>query len=104
MQALATLFVSCIELVEKEARLLRRGVVAAAHAVAATLFAAVAALLGLAMLLYGVYLEGAALGRPSFGAFLAGLVAFLVAAVAVRVTRADSRRRVHGADRPSGLP
>jgi hypothetical protein len=99
MQALATLFVSCIELVEKEARLLRRGVVEAAHAVAATLFAATAALLGLAMLLYGVYLEGAALGRPSFGAFLAGLVAFLVAAVALRVTRADARRRTSDGER-----
>lgn len=92
MQMLSTLVVSLIELVENEARLLRAGILATAHALVGVLFASLAALLGLAMLLYGVYLEGSALGRPSLGAFLAGLVAFLVAAAALRFSRPSRRR------------
>jgi hypothetical protein len=94
MQTLATLVVSLIDLVENEARLLRAGVMATAQALVGVLFASLAALLGLAMLLYGVYLEGAALGRPSFGAFLAGLVAFVIAATALRFSRPARRRPI----------
>lgn len=39
---------------------------------------------GLGFVFYGVYLEGAALGRPSIGAFLAGGVALIIAALISR--------------------
>jgi hypothetical protein len=55
-------------------------------------FAAAAAGVGLALVLYGVYLEGAARGRPSMGAFLAGAVALAVAALGA--LRARSARRL----------
>ncbi|MFM7051900.1 MAG: hypothetical protein ACKOYN_07195, partial [Planctomycetota bacterium] len=84
MWTLATLAADIIGFAEAEGRLLRRGVVATARAVAWTALAAASAGAALGLVVYGAYLEGAALGRPSFGAFLAAAVAAL-GALAARV-------------------
>lgn len=103
MRALASLVVPVLEplldiaeerlaaRIETEGRLLREGVLAVARTIAWMAFAAAAAGVGLALVLYGVYLEGAALGRPSMGAFLAGAVALAVAALGA--LRARSARK-----------
>lgn len=75
MWSIATIAAGLLEFAEAEGRLLRRGVVATARAVAWTALAALAAGAALGLVTYGAYLEGAALGRPSFGAFLAAAVA-----------------------------
>ena len=105
MRALAALVVPVLEpllafaeerlaaRIQAEGRRLRESLLAIARTIARIAFTAAAAGVGLAFVLYGVYLEGAALGRPSMGAFLAGAVALAVAALgALRANRAKARR------------
>jgi hypothetical protein len=93
MQALGILVASLAELAEAEGRLLRRSVMRTARAIVWMFVAALIASAGATLVLYGVYLEGAALGRPSVGAFLAGGAAMLVAAfITVKCCREPSAR------------
>jgi hypothetical protein len=91
MQAITALIVSLFDLVEHEARILRAATIATARAVVGALFAAVAALLGLAMVLYGIYLEVSERMSPSVGAFIAGIAAFAVAAAVIQITKPKRR-------------
>jgi hypothetical protein len=84
MQMLATIMISFLELWEAEGRLLRASVIATARGIAWIALATAIGAVGLGFVFYGVYLEGAALGRPSIGAFLAGGVALIIAALISR--------------------
>ena len=96
MQFLATLFAPLsmpfFERMEAEGRLRRQSVLVTARCLAWIAVSAAVAVMGCAFLLYGVYLEGVARGQPSIGAFLAGALALLAAAlVAWALGRAPAR-------------
>lgn len=82
MHLLGAVLGTLVELVEAEGRLLRSSILATARSIAWIAFAAIASGCGLALVLYGVYLEGAALARPSVGAFIAGGIALVIAGAA----------------------
>lgn len=67
------------DLMAAQGRVLRRSVLATAAAVAWIAFATVTALVGAALVVFAVYLEGSALTRPSVGALMAGAVSLLLA-------------------------
>ena len=81
MRELGLFFASMAELAEAEGRLLRHSVMRTARAIAWMFVSVLVGAIGAGFVLYGVYLEGAALGRPSIGAFLAGGAAMILAAL-----------------------
>lgn len=87
MEFLSTVLAGVTGILEFEGRRLRDGALGTARAVAWIALAAVAAAFGLALFLYGVFLEGSRLLGPGLGAFAASGVA-----LAISATVALSRR------------
>ena len=87
-QFLAAIAESVGGLAAAQGRILRRSVLATAAAVAWIAFAALTAAVGAIFAIYAVYLEASQLARPSLGALLAAVVAFLLAgAASLRASR-----------------